>query len=92
MIFLAVPSHILLTDLQSHVMQAKNWLQGMFQVKLDVEVDCKCVLGQAFTLCHSRGLFRIFFQSDILIHFIRLMKPHSIGHEKVNDNRFHGKQ
>ena len=41
MILLAVPSHILLTDLQSHVVQAKNWLQGMCQVKLDFKVDCK---------------------------------------------------
>ena len=90
MILLAVPSHILLTDLQSHVVQAKNWLQGMCQVKLDFKVDCKSSWA-SFHPLNRRGLFKSFSQPDILIHFIHLMKPHSKGHKAVNNNRFHGK-
>ena len=57
MILLAVPSHILLTDLQSHVMQARNWLQGMFQVKLDVRTRL-----QIFTLAITeKDCLEVFF-------------------------------
>lgn len=39
MVILSVPGHILLTDLQSEVMETKHWLEGTFAEWIEI-IEC----------------------------------------------------
>ncbi|WAQ97137.1 TELO2-like protein [Mya arenaria] len=51
MIYLSVPPHVLLNDLQQEVFESKNWLEDV--IDKDVNVQCKTLAVQALVLLEN---------------------------------------